>query len=159
MKITQSYEYAQSIDAIFAAFTDKAFLHKKLEALGARNISVTISRGGEEAIVKITREMPAEVPGALKKFVKPWNKMSQTEVWTSSENGTYQSNVQIEIVGMPIQMHSASSLTTQAGGCSMETVTDITCSVPFVGGKIAQFVSAESLKALQTEYDYIRTHA
>jgi hypothetical protein len=91
MKIKRDHNYAHSTDAVFALFTDAKEIKAKQKALGARNMRVEeCERDAEDAVVRFVRELPAEVPGILSKFLQPWNTVEQSEQWRSSGADEYE---------------------------------------------------------------------
>ena len=89
MAIKNNWHFSQGIDVIYDSFRDESFIRRKLAALGARNIEVEIVEEEYAVKVNIHREMPVEVPALLQKYVKPWNKMIQREIWTKYTDGSY----------------------------------------------------------------------
>ena len=78
MKISADHVYTHSTDAVFALFTDPKEIEAKQKALGARNIEVIDCDGDADwATVRFVRELPAEVPGILSRFLQPWNRGSR----------------------------------------------------------------------------------
>ena len=74
MKIRRDHEYAHSLEAVYALFTDAGEIEAKQEALGARSISIEECEIYDDgADVTFVRELPADVPGMLRKFLQPWN--------------------------------------------------------------------------------------
>jgi hypothetical protein len=160
MKVKQKHEYTQDVDTVFASFGDEAFITAKMAAIGARNTKVqSISKSGDTTTVKLTREMPAEAPKQLKKFVSDWNKLTQTEVWKGSAGGPYMCDIQIDIAGVPVGMKGKMKLSTTATGCANDIDMDIKSSIPIVGGTLAKFVGEASVGAMQDEYKYISENA
>ena len=160
MQVKQTYKYTQDVDTIYACYTDSAFVKAKVEALGSRNVNVEVNAGsGDTVIVKITREVPAEVPQVLKKFIKPWNKLAQTDVWNGSAGGPYRCNIQFESDGAPISIEANWKLTATNLGCMKEVTININANVPLIGGRLAKFAANASTRALQREHEYISQNA
>ena len=89
---------------MFALFTDEQEIMAKQEALGARNIRIeeceTYSDG---AVATFVRELSAEVPGILSKFLQPWNTVEQAEQWRRLGGGEYEADIAIDVAnGCPI---------------------------------------------------------
>lgn len=160
MKVSNKQEFTQDIDTIFAAYTTKAFLEKKLEDLGeSRNIEVTVQKNGDTTTVVLSREVTAEIPGPVKKFFKPWNKMVQTEVWQGSTGGPYTCNIVVDAVGVPVTVKSQMSLKAKGTGCYTDSTTEIKSSIPFVGRVLAKVIAEGSAKGIEKDANYIRQFA
>lgn len=159
MKFTSTYNFDQDVDSIYASYVKKKFVKTKMEALGARNIDLDISKEKKSAAVEIIREMPAEVPSALKKFVKPWNKLTQKEEWSGKKGGPYSSEINVEFDGVPVSIHSFIELEATEDGSSITIETEVKCSILFVGKILAKFVADASSIAIDKELEYISEHA
>ena len=103
MKIRRDHEYAHSTDTVYALFTDRKAIRAKQKALGSRNLRIEeCKRNAGGAVVSFVRELPADVPGVLSKFVQPWNTVEQSEQWTCYADGVYQAELDVDIAGVPV---------------------------------------------------------
>ena len=156
MKIRQDHEYTHDLDTVYALFTDVEEVEAKHVALGARNFSVEECELYEDgADVSFVRELPAEVPGVLARFLQPWNTVEQSEQWRSSDNGGYDAELDIEIAGVPVTITGTLELEPVEGGCVNHVRIDIDCGIPFVGKTLAEFVAKDCERLVAEEYDYI----
>lgn len=157
MKIKALHQYSKDVDTVFGLFHDPAFMKAKYEGIGARNVAVPECAGGEgRYTVKIKREVPADVPALLKKFLSPWNTVTQSETWEGTAGGPYRCTFEIDIAGVPVTAKGAMELRTQGEGCVNDVQLDVKCGIPLVGGKLADFVGSDAEKAIQAEYEFIR---
>ncbi len=159
MKLTKTFQFEQNVDAIFTAYTDKEFLAKKMEAMGARNIEITIEKNKGEIKITSTREMPADVPGVLKKFLNPWNKMTQKEIWTGSKGGPYYGDLEIKVAGAPVTVIGQMKIASMHSGSIAANSTEISTSIPFLGKSIKKFIAKASEEAINQEFEYVRQNA
>lgn len=159
MKFTKTFEFKQDVDSIFKAYTDEVFLQKKMEALGARNIEIVIEKNKKETKITVTREMPADVPGILKKFLNPWNKMIQKEIWSGSKGGPYYGNLEIEVEGAPVNVKGEMKIAATESGSIAANITEISTSIPFIGKSIKKFVANASEEAIDKEFEYVGKYA
>ena len=159
MKVNDIHKYDHDVDTIFAFYTNKKAIKKKMKALGSRKIDVEVEEKKKSTKVKIVREVPAEVPTALKKFVGSWNRLTQKEVWKGAEGGPYKGEITIDFEGMPLTIVSSGILKSVGEGCTNNIETEIKCSIPFVGKMLAKFVADQIKVALEDEYDYIKENA
>jgi hypothetical protein len=156
MKIRQDHEYAHELEAVYAFFIDEEQIEAKHAALGARNISIEECELYEDgADVSFVRELPAEVPGVLAKFLQPWNTVQQSEQWRSSDNGGYDAELDIDIAGVPVTITGTLELEPVEGGCVNHVRIDIDSGIPFVGRTLAEFVAKDCERLVAEEYDYI----
>lgn len=155
MKITDTHPYDLDVDTLFQVFGNAEGIKDKLEAMGARNIDIQQCDLTEDKLnIKIVREVPAEVPKAMKKFLGEWNKIIQIESWTGTPGESYMSNFTVETEGVPVKVSGTAKLSTQGSGSVNEFSVDIDCSIPLVGKKLAEFIGAKMKEELQKEYQY-----
>lgn len=156
MKIKALHQYSTDVDGVFALFHDVDFMQEKYQGLGARNVTILECTGSEGNYnVKVQREVPAEVPGLLKKFLNPWNTLVQTEQWQGKSGGPYICKISIDISGVPVSIAGTMELRSTDAGCVNEVQLEVKCGIPLVGGKLADFVGSDAEKSMQAEYQFI----
>jgi hypothetical protein len=159
MKIKALHQYAKDVDTVFGLFHDPEFMKAKYVGIGARNVEVPECSGGDgRYTVKVKREVPADVPSLLKKFLNPWNTVVQSERWEGKAGGPYCCAFEIDIAGVPVTVKGVMELRSQGDGCVNDVQLEVKCGIPLVGGKLADFVGADAEKAIQAEYEFIRAH-
>ena len=158
MKLTNKHIYKQNIDAIYASCTNENFVKSKMKALGARNIEVTIHKKAEITTVEITREIPVEVPNTLKSLIKPWIKMTQTEVWKGAASGPYYCNIEIKLQNIPLNIQGQMKLAAHEDGTAVAAITEVNCTIPFIGKALTNFIGDTSKEAIEKEFAYIGNH-
>ena len=156
MKIQREHEYAHGTDDVFALFTDKGEIETKQEALGARNIRVEECEVGDDgAVVRFVRELPAEVPGVLKKFLKPWNTVEQTETWRRLGGDQYEADITINVANVPVKVSGTLELEPVGDSCVNHVRLSVTSGIPLVGKTLAEFVAKDCKRIIRDEYDYL----
>jgi hypothetical protein len=156
MKIRRDHEYAHSTDSLFAVFTDAKKIKAKQKALGARNIRVEeCARDADGAIVRFVRELPADVPGILSKFLQPWNSVEQSEQWRLCDDGVYEAEISIDIANVPVTVSGTLELEPVDEGCINHVRLSVDCGIPFVGKTLAEFVAKDCKRLIAEEYEYI----
>ncbi|MDG4550155.1 MAG: DUF2505 domain-containing protein [Candidatus Contendobacter sp.] len=159
MKIKALHQYAKDVDTVFGLFHDPDFMKIKYEGIGARNVEVLECAGSAGRYsVKIRREVPAEAPALLKKFLNPWNTVVQSETWEGKTGGPYRCQFEIDVAGVPVTVKGAMELRTQGDGCVNDVQLEVKCGIPLVGGKLADFVGGDAERNIQAEYAFIRAH-
>ena len=151
------HEYTQSVETVYAAFTDPDFYVGKFEAIGARNVEV-LSSASEDGVftVETTRDVPLEVPGALKSFLGGWTTIIQNEEWTETEDGEYVNDLVLTSDGVPATISGTMHLYATDTGCANEVTITISCKIPLVGGKLERFVGGSTAQQLADEYEFIQ---
>ena len=156
MKVRRDHEYMHDSDAVFALFTDDEEIDAKQEALGARDICVEeCERDDDGATVRIVRELPAEVPGILAKFLQPWNTVGQAEEWRDCGDGVYEADLEIDIANVPVTISGTLKLEPTGDGCVNHVRMTINSGIPFVGKTLAEFVAKDCKRIIADEFDYI----
>ena len=156
MDIYRRHEYAHDTDSLFALFIDAEEIEAKQEELGARNIRVEECESSDDgAIVRFVRELPAEVPGALKKFVQPWNTVEQREEWQVGGSGVYNADISIDIAGVPVTVTGTLKLEPTDRGCVNHVRLRVNSGIPFIGKTLAEFVAKDCKRLIAAEYDYL----
>ena len=156
MKVRRDHEYAHDTDAVFALFTDEDEVEAKQEALNARNISIEVCETDDDGVtVTIARELPAEVPGMLKKFLQPWNTVEQAEEWRDCGDGVYEADLEIDIANVPVTVSGTLKLEPTDDGCVNHVRMTVESGIPFVGKTLAEFVAKDCKRIVAEEYDYI----
>jgi len=159
MKIHALHRYDRDVDTVVALFHDPAFITAKYTGIGARRVTVEECSGANgQWTVRTSREVPAEVPSLLSRFVSPWNTVSQRERWEGPPGGPYRCTLEIEVAGVPVRMGGVMELRAEGGGCVNEVALEVVCGIPLVGGRLADFVGGDAEKAVGAEYDFIREH-
>lgn len=156
MKIIRDHAYAHSTESLYALFTDSKEVEAKQEALDARAIEVLDCDKDEDgAVVRFVRELPADVPGILSKFLQPWNTVEQSEQWRVSDNDRYGCKLAIDIANVPVTIEGTLALNPTDEGCINEVRLTVECGIPFVGKTLAEFVAADCKRLVASEYEYL----
>jgi hypothetical protein len=156
MDIHQDHEYVHSTDAVFALFTDTEAIAAKQQALGARNIRIEeCSTDAEGAVVRFVRELPAEVPGILSKFLQPWNTVEQSEQWWCCTDGVYQAELAIDIANVPVTITGTLELEPLDDGCVNHVRISIESGMPFIGNTLCEFVAKDCMRLVEEEFEYL----
>jgi len=156
LDIHGEHHYDHPADAVFKYFSDQDLIQAKFESIGTRNVEVLDCAGADGGVTQSTREVPANVPGVLKKFLGAWNKVTQTEEWGSEEGGERVCDLSVEIAGVPVNVSGTMTLRAEGQGCVNDIRIKVSCSIPLVGGKLAAFVAGDTETAMNDEYDYIK---
>lgn len=156
MKISRDHPYAHSTESLYALFTDSKEVEAKQEALDAREIEVLYcDKDDDGAVVRFVRELPADVPGILSKFLQPWNTVEQSEQWQVGDDDVYSCELTIDIANVPVNIEGTLELKPTDDGCVNEVRLAVDCGIPFVGKTLAEFVAADCKRLVAREYEYL----
>ncbi|WP_299328814.1 DUF2505 domain-containing protein [Parasphingopyxis sp.] len=158
-KSHHAHDFAQSVDTVYAAFTDPDFVRAKLEALGSREIEIDVSEADGETVVTIERTVPVKVSGPLQAAVGDSQRVRQTERWRSEAGGRYAADVAVEPVGMRASMQGETVLSPNGSGCRCDATMEARCSIPLMGGKIEKLMITDSDAKIAAEFAYIAEHS
>jgi hypothetical protein len=146
-----------AVEQVFAMYTDASYIETKYAEMGARKIQIDELAASDDGGFKIRtrREMPADVPGALKKFLGEWNKVIQTETWTApAADGTRSCRIEVQLKGVPVTIKGTLTLRPEGSGSVNDVALDITCRIPLVGRKLADFVGKNAASSMDDEYAF-----
>ncbi len=156
MKIARDHDYAHGTDTVFALFTDVKEIKAKQKALDARSIRVEeCERDADGATVRFVRELPAEVPGILSKFLQPWNTVEQSEQWRRYDDGVFKADLAIDIANVPVTISGTLELEPVDDGCVNHVRMVVDSRIPFVGKTLAEFVAKDCKRLIAMEYRYL----
>ncbi|MBL7817413.1 MAG: DUF2505 domain-containing protein [Saprospiraceae bacterium] len=155
MKHTHTHIYEHHIDNIYNSCVNKGFIETKMAALGARHIEVTLEEKTDCVTIEINREIPIDVPGMFKSIIKPWSKLIQKEVWKGVRGGPYYCQISIEVQNAPLDIRGTMKLMAHEGGTAVVSITEVNCTLPFIGKALSNFIGETSKKAIEQEFAYI----
>jgi hypothetical protein len=159
MEVKDVHQYDHNVESVFRFFRDPELVKLKYDGIGSRNVEILdTSEDGDVFTIKIQREVPADVPGILQKFLGAWNKVVQTEHWQTAADGGRTCNLNVDIAGVPVTVTGTMALQPHGEGCVNDVRMKVTCGIPLVGKKLAEFVGGDTKKAMDSEYAYIKTH-
>lgn len=155
MKVNVKKSLKTDVESAFKLCTEQ----KQQEAVYAQlaGTNVKVKRAGKAPNVKLTisRRMPANPPGAIRKFVPATNDVSHTEDWGADGKG-FKSQIAIDIQGVPVKIVGTKALQPEKGGCTVEWNFDVTSGIPLLGSILAAFAGEEIKKNLEDEYRVLK---
>lgn len=135
-------------------FTDEAFIRHISEKVGGSLESLTIDGDVKDAFtLTAVRSVPAnKLPDLAKKFVGNKLTVTQTEKWEpAAADGTRSANVSLKVSGAPVDATAVQRLVPTAEGTRVELEGNVSSSIPFLGGKIADAAEPMVGKALNIQ--------
>ena len=156
MDVQTQYEFTAKVDAVMAMFGDPEYQRQKLIDAGHTNIEVPECGLADDGSLRIVsrRTVAVDVPGALKRILKPTNTVTQTDVWQPGKRGPRSGTWTVEIKGIPIHLSGTMQLAAKGSG-SVETIEGVLkASVPLVGGKLEKLAHSNFLESTAQEQDF-----
>lgn len=143
MQFNDKHSFDQPAEKVIKMFSDKAYFEKKYKALGYTGIEVLehSADGGKFRIkVRYSAKSDAAIPDFAKKFLAPVNVVTQTDSWDVAKKT---GRIEAEIRGVPVKVTSEMALKDEGGGCTNHMKWNISCGIPFIGGKLEDVVSGD----------------
>lgn len=157
MEVTARHFYNANVDAVFACFGNADKIKAKLEALGARDVNVNQCDLSAHVLkLDITREVPSDAPGMMKKFLSDWNIVHQTESWTGKPGESYSGKFSIDLKGVPVTIEGTCELQPYDDGAINNVTIKIECGIPLVGKKLAELVAQNCKESMEKEYQFLK---
>jgi hypothetical protein len=158
MRLYAQHDYDADPAEVFTMLTDEAFLREKLRARGDTEVRVLECGPGAGGFRIVTRRVVAlDVPGFARRFLRPTNKVTQTDIWSDADaDGTRAGTWQVEASGVPVTMTGTMTLTGTSRHSVEEIDGDVRSTVPFVGGQLAAFVGRAAVENLLAEHAFAR---
>jgi len=157
MEVKARHVYTQSAETVFKSFGNKDIITNRFITMGGRNIQIETCKLTKTSMdMRVSREVPSEVPALLKKFMNEWNHATQEEHWTGSPSQGYTGDLKIAIKGVPVTITAKLFLANEGSG-SVNTMTfTFVSGIPLIGKKLAEFVGRATEVEMKREYEFIR---
>lgn len=148
-----SVDHAYDVDAptLFAVLTDASYLEAKFLATGFTEVEILVAGPSK---VELTRTTEPPLPGFVKKVLGGKQKIRETQDWTPGERP--QATFRGESAGTPVTISGTVTVDPEGLTSVLRIRGRVEVGVPFVGGRIADFVAAEAAKSLEREYVFTR---
>jgi hypothetical protein len=144
---TLRFAYAVDADTLYRFMTDPETTRARSVAFGERDVRVT--KNGET--ITNVRLVEAEVPGFAKKLFTPTNTVEDVKAWDAA---TKTAKLSIDVRGAPTKITGTLKIVPAAKGSEYVVDFAVSCKIPLIGGKLEDYVTSMSEKALQQEYEH-----
>ena len=162
MNFAVHHHYDHPADRVFAALTDFDVVKAKYERLGHGDVTLVERREGDGgAVTLVTRRIvPLDVPAFAKRVLSPKNTVVQTDSWSAPDGrGVRTGTFSVVAKGVPVNVGGTLRLEPEGETACVNTIeAHVDCKIPLVGGKIADFVSADTRKAVDHEETWTTQH-
>ncbi|WP_020410131.1 DUF2505 domain-containing protein [Hahella ganghwensis] len=156
MNIKGQYHFPYSVETVYQTYGNPKHIEEKQRFLGSRNIDIQQCRQSDDHFeLKVVREVPAEAPAMLKKFIADWNSLTQLETWKSNGSDGYDAKMHVAIEGVPVTISGDISLVPEGDGCVHHVALHFECKIPLVGKKLAEFVAGKTEEAMENEFAFV----
>jgi len=154
MALSASTTLPHGVDSVTAVFANEDFQRHTSEFVGGSLESFTVAGdiAGEFSTISVRTLPTTRLPEIARKFVGESLKVTQTENWEApAADGSRQSTISLKIAGAPIDVSAVQRLVAEGGSTRVELEGNVTSSVPFLGGKIADAAEPMVGKALNIQ--------
>ena len=144
--------YAHPLPVVLDLLCSQEHARAKYEQLGHGAFQpVSWELGDTVKSMHGRRRVPLDAPGFAKKVLGSEDVVDQKERWQAVGDGTWTSAWSVDVQGSPITIRGTAALRPTATGCAQEIRGEAKCSVPLIGGKIADFVAKDAEKGMAKE--------
>jgi hypothetical protein len=152
---TVRHHFDADVERMFALVTDPEFLRRRAEALGERDVAVTVDRANGQLKIEIKREVEQNMPAFMKKFFAPRQTLIDRQAWTS-EGGAHISDWTVQVGdGNRIQLRGKLTLEPAAGGgCDYTERFTASANVMLIGSRIERFVLDETEASIRKQIEF-----
>jgi hypothetical protein len=143
MQFTDKHTFDKPAAAVVKMFSDRKYFERKYQELGFKNIEVLehSSTGGKFRIkVRYSAPNSAPLPDFAKKFLGETNVVTQSDSWDVEKKT---GRLEAEIRGVPVKVSANMTLKDEGTGSTNTLKWDLSCGIPFVGGKLEQVVAGD----------------
>lgn len=162
MQFTANHTYKRPVADVFAALTDFDSVKAKYEALGQSDVKLVRREERDDGSVTLVtrRVVPLELPGFAKRVLSPRQSVTQTDAWSGVDaKGARTGTFVLESKGTPVRVHGELRLASKgAKGCTNSTTVSIECTLPLIGGKIAEIVANDTHRVVDDEQAWMSQH-
>lgn len=154
MALSASTTLPHSVDSVAAVLVNEDFQRHVSQLVGGTLESFTVDGDTAGAFTTTSvRTLPTtRLPEIARKFVGEHLKVTQEEKWDApAADGSRQSNISLKVAGAPVDVTAVQRLVADGGSTRVELEGNVTSSVPFLGGKIADAAEPMVAKALNLQ--------
>lgn len=146
MKFEERHSFEQPAATVMKMYADRKFFDRKYQEVGAIECELLDEQKSATRFsvkYRLVMKSDAPLPDVAKKIMGDTVKMVQQDAWDITKRT---GRIDIEIKGAPIKIFADMKLIEENGkGINVQSWT-ISCSIPFVGGKVEAAI-AEDIKA------------
>lgn len=166
MKLHHEDNYVLPVADLFAVFTDKAFYEARFNSAHSETEFVEFGPRGGRFIIDVRRHVrvnpESHIPAIARRFVRDVNVLHTVIEWDLSKGDSHRGVHRFQIEGVPVEVTGSMHLEPRAAGSANRMELNIKCTIPLIGGKIADLVGERAKKSLVKDHKatlkYLREH-
>lgn len=149
--------YPLPVDAMYALFTERTFFEERYRLSGDLTEFIHFGPEGDRFRIDVRRHVQlkpgTQVPALARRFVREKYVLHTRLDWDNRPGlATRTGNYRFEVEGVPVHVTGTMRLAPQGNGSSNHVDVTVDCSVPLVGGKIAEMVGERVEATLGRDY-------
>ena len=139
--------------AAFQLLSDPDYVQEVAARTGGRDVKVTITSGDDGTVVIVSaRTLPAKVPSYAKAFIGESIRLTETRTLGPADaEGTRSGVLNVDFSGAPARVTGPLTLSGEDAASALAVDLEVKASVPFVGGKVEQFISDQIQRSMAKE--------
>lgn len=154
MALSATTTLSHPVDSVAAVLVNEDFQRHVSQLVGGTLESFTVDGdvAGAFSATSVRTLPTTRLPEIARKFVGESLKVTQVENWDApAADGSRQSNISLKVAGAPVDVTAVQQLVADGGSTRVELAGNVTSSVPFLGGKIADAAEPMVAKALNLQ--------
>jgi len=143
MQFTDKHSFDKPAATVIKMFSDKAYFERKYKELGFKNIEVLEHTADAKKFrikVRYSAPLDAPLPDFAKKFLAANNVITQSDTWDLEKRT---GRLEAEIRGVPVKVGADMKLADEGSGSANTLKWNLSCGIPFVGGKLEELVGGD----------------
>lgn len=139
--------------AVFSMLTDERYQKSTGAAGGATAVTVAIDTSGPGADIRSVRTLPTDAaPSAVRSFIGNSLDIEIDQRWSAAAaDGSRTGTTTMSVPGKPLDFTGTCSLAPVPDGTTVHIGGDLSCSLPFIGGRVEQAVAPGIIEGFRIE--------
>ncbi len=156
-RFSHTAESSGDVETVFDLLSGEDWAAQKASRLhdGSRTVRREVTPGGGVTLV-VSRELPAGVPGFLRRFLPADRRVLTTDVWEPADRGGRRGTWTAELPGAPARLGGTMRLEPLAQGTRHTIEGEVTVGVPVVGGRAESFIADKLVRLAEAEAELVR---
>lgn len=156
---SQQLDFDEPVDVVLRMLTDLDFYRTKYEALGFHELRVTEENAGDAdfaVLASYRTQTDLPLPGWARKALPENIHVEHSDQWKKDGDT---GRITIRIHGAPVRVEARMGLKDRGGAASNHVDWRFSCSVPLIGGRLAELVADDVCSKAERDHEYGRKRA
>lgn len=157
MKLHHEDHYAISPAELFRVFTDRDFYERRFAKSEGETEFVHFGPRGGRFVIDVRRHVRmragTQVPALAQRFIRDVNVLRTVMEWDLSRGESHRGTYRFEIERVPVEVTGHMHVEPRGAGAVNRLEMNVRCSIPLVGGKIAEMVAERARRSLERDHE------